>query len=80
MAIRKFYTWLRGTQEYPPEVAWLRVHTKVRNARTAENMLTEEEVKRLIEHARTVQERAIISSLPEGKSGEIRQLRSPAVC
>jgi len=77
MAIRKFYTWLRGTQEYPPEVAWLRVHTKVRNARTAENMLTEEEVKRLIEHARTVQERAIISTLYESccRIGELLYLR-----
>lgn len=65
VAIRKFYTWLRGTKEYPPEVAWMKVHTKIRNAKTHEDMLTEEEVKKLIEHARTVQERAIISTLYE---------------
>ena len=65
IAIRKFYTWLRGSNEYPPEVAWMKVHTKIRNAKTPEDMLTEEEVKRLIEYARTIQEKAFISTLYE---------------
>jgi integrase/ribosomal protein L37E len=65
VAIRKFYTWLRGTKGYPPEVAWLRVHVKIRNATTHEDILTEEEVKKLIEFARTVQEKAFISTLYE---------------
>lgn len=65
VAIRKFYTWLRGTKEYPPEVAWMKVYTKINNAKTHEDMLTEEEVKKLIEYAPTVQEKAFISSLYE---------------
>lgn len=65
IAIRKFYTWLRGMREYPLEVSWMKVHKKINNARTHEDMLTEEEVKKLIEHARTVQERAFISTLYE---------------
>ena len=65
MAIRKFYTWLRGTKEYPPEVAWMKVHTKVRNTRRAEDLLTEEEVRKLINHANTVEERALIATLYE---------------
>lgn len=65
IAIRKFYTWLRGTKECPPEVAWMKVHKKINNTKTPEDMLTEEEVKRLIEYARTIQEKAFISTLYE---------------
>ena len=77
LALRKFYTWLRGTKEYPPEVAWMKVHTKIRNAKTPEDMLTEEEVKRLIDFAYTVQERAFISTLYESgcRIGEIIYLK-----
>jgi len=73
IAIRKFYTWLRGTKEYPPEVAWMKVYRKVNNAKTHEDMLTEEEVKRLIEFAPTVQQRAIIATLYESgcRIGEV---------
>jgi integrase len=77
IAIRKFCTWLRGTKEYPPEVAWMKVYSRVNNAKTHEDMLTEEEVKKLIEFARTVQERAIISTLYESgcRIGEIIYLK-----
>jgi integrase len=77
VAIRKFYTWLRGTKEYPPEVAWMKVYTKIRNEKTAEDMLSEEEVKKLIEFAMTPQERAFISTLYESgcRIGEIINLR-----
>lgn len=73
LTLRKFFTWLRGTKEYPPEVAWLRVHTKIKCMKTHEDLLTEEEVKRLIAHARTVQDRAFISVLYESgcRIGEI---------
>jgi site-specific recombinase XerD len=77
VALRKFYTWLRGTKDYPPEVAWLKVYAKIRNAKTHEDMLTEEEVKRLIEFAWTPQERAFIAVLYESgcRIGELIYLR-----
>jgi len=65
VAIRKFYTWLRGTKEYPPEVAWMKVYKKIRNTRNPEEMLTEEEVKKLIDNARHLQEKAFIAVLYE---------------
>jgi len=65
VALRKFYTWLRGMKEYPPEVAWMKVYTKIRNPRAAEDMLTEEEVKRLIEAAETPQGKALVATLYE---------------
>lgn len=77
VAVRKFYTWLRGTKEYPPEVAWMNVHQKIRNAKTHEDLLTEEEVKRMIDFARTIQERAFIATLYESgcRLGEIIYIR-----
>lgn len=32
VAMRKFYTWLRGMKNYPPEVAWMKVYSKIRTA------------------------------------------------
>jgi len=77
VALRKFYTWLRGTKDYPPEVGWMKVYTKIRNERTAEEMLSEEEVKRLVEYAKTPKERAFIAALYESgcRIGEIINLK-----
>jgi integrase/recombinase XerD len=65
VALRKFYTWFRGTKEYPLEVAWMKVYTKIRNPRAAEDMLTEEEVLKLIEYAETPQAKALVATLYE---------------
>jgi integrase len=77
VALRKFYTWLRGTKEYPPEVAWMKVYTKIRNPRAAEDMLTEEEVKKLIETAETPQTKALVATLYESgcRIGELFYLK-----
>ncbi len=77
IAIRKFYTWLRKTKEYPPEVAWLKVHQKIRNTKTHEDILCEDDVKKLIEHSRTFQEKAFIATLYESgcRFGEIVHLK-----
>jgi len=72
LTLRKFFTWRRGTKEYPSEVAWLRVQTKIKCSKTHEDMLTEEEVKRLIAYARTIQERAFISVLYESGCRRVR--------
>lgn len=65
MSMRKFFTWLRGTKEYPPEVAWMKVYGKIKNTRNAEDMLTEEEVKKLIDAAETPQAKAFVATLYE---------------
>jgi integrase len=81
VAIRKFYTWLRGTKEYPPEVAWMKVYGKVRNEKTHEDMLTEEEIKKLIEYAPEVQLKAFIATLYESgcRIGELIYLKTNQV-
>jgi len=77
VALRKFYTWLRGTKEYPPEVAWMKVYKKIRNTKNPEEMLTEEEVKKLIDYARRPQEKAFIAVLYESgcRIGELVYLK-----
>jgi len=77
LTLRKFYTWLRGAKEYPPEVAWLKVHPKIKCTKTHEDMLTEEEIKRLIDHAQTLQEKTFIAVLYESgcRIGELIYMR-----
>lgn len=65
VSLRKFYTWLRGTGSYPPEVAWMKVYKRIKNTRTAEEMLTEEDVIKLIEAAETPQSKALIATMYE---------------
>lgn len=81
IAIRKFYTWLRGTKDYPSEVAWLKIYSKIRNDKTHEDILTEEEIKRLIEFSPGVQDKAFISTLYESgcRIGELIYLKMKQV-
>jgi len=49
IAIRKFITWLKGKDgEFPPEVKWIKVRQKKCNAKMPEDLVTEEEVKKMI--------------------------------
>lgn len=77
VSLRRFYTWLRKSKEYPPEVAWLKVYARIRHARSAEEMLTEEEVRKLIESASTVQMKAFFAALYESgcRIGELIYLK-----
>ena len=51
--IRKFYKWLRNTEEgYPPEVRFIKLRSKVNSKRLPEDLLTEEDIATLINSAR----------------------------
>jgi integrase/recombinase XerD len=63
--VRKFYTWLRKTKDYPPEVAWISVRFKKNSKRLPEDLLNEEEVKRLILNANNPMYEALIAVLYE---------------
>jgi integrase/recombinase XerD len=79
--IKKFYKWLeygdnyKEKMEYPEIVSWLRCGLKKKNQPKvkASDLLTEEEVKRLIEVAEHPRDRAFISMLYElgARIGEI---------
>ncbi len=75
--IKVFYKWLNGGERYPECVEWIKTTEKRSNNKLPEELLTEEEVKRMISAARTPRDRAIISLLWESgcRVGELLTMR-----
>lgn len=76
VVLKKFFKWLRGTDIYPEEVRWIKVRG-AKNNKLPEDMLTQEEVKSLIDHAQSSRDKALISVLYESgcRVGELCSLR-----
>jgi len=74
--LKKFYKWLNNG-EVPECVKWLKTTAKKNNNKLPEELLTEKEVKKLIETAWTPRDRALISVLWESgcRAGELLTLR-----
>ena len=78
--LKRFYKWLKGNdEEFPPEVAWVRT-TLPRSKRPlpkTEELLTEEEAKKLVEAADNVRDKALVAVLWESgaRIGEIGSQR-----
>jgi len=81
VTIKKFYKWLRGKEEYPEEVKWIKTTVKKRNGKLPEGLLTEEEIKKLIDSASNSRDKALISVLYESgcRAGEILSLKLKSV-
>jgi len=77
VACRRFYRWLRGTEEYPPEVRWIKPGITGANRKLPEELLTETEVLQMAHQADIGRDRALIVSLYESgcRVGEIGQLK-----
>jgi integrase len=77
VTIKKFYKWLNGGDEYPKSVKWLRTTDKTNNKKLPEDLLTEDEIKKMIEAANNPRDRALISVLWEGgcRAGELLSMR-----
>jgi len=74
--IKIFYRWLRKTEDYPDEVKWIKA--TVRNSKILpEEILTEDDIKKLVECATSLRDRAFILVLYESgcRIGEILTLR-----
>jgi len=66
LTVKKFYKWLRGTEDYPPEVKWVSTRCKSKGrAILPEDLLTQEDIKRLTDAARTARDRAFVNVLYE---------------
>jgi len=61
--LRIFYKWLRR-DDYPEEVSWIKVRDS-RNHKLPEEILTQEEVQRMIDAADHIRDKAFISTLYE---------------
>jgi len=73
--IKKFFKWLRKTEEYPPEVKWIKPKN-VKNGKLPEDLLTKEEVSRMIDCAQNPRDKAMIAVLYESgcRVGELCNL------
>lgn len=79
MCLKKLFQWMREMDEdYPPEVRWIKLGSVSGVTRKLpEDMITQEEVLRLINVARTARDRAFVSTLYESgcRIGELLPLQ-----
>lgn len=77
LTLKKFYRWLRNSDEDPPETAWIRVGNPNSRQKLPDELLTEEDVAKLIDACYTRRDKALVSVLYESgcRIGEIASLR-----
>ena len=76
ITIKKFFKWLRNTDEYPPEVKWFK-STVRRNEMRFPTIITKEELLKIIEAANHLRDKAFIFVLYESgcRIGEMLSLK-----
>jgi len=74
--LKKFFKWLRQTEDYPEEVKWIKT-SNINNNNSPEEILTEEEIKRIASSAENFRDRAFVLVLYESgcRIGELLPLR-----
>lgn len=75
--LKRFYKWLRGDNDYPPEVKWISTSMKRKNNVIPEELLTQKEVMKMIDAAENPRDKAIIAFLYESgcRVGELLSMR-----
>ena len=75
--LKKFFKWLRGSDSYPEEVKWLKVKTPKSNNIIPTEILSEQDIKKLIRVADNPRDKAFVSVLFESgcRIGELLNLR-----
>ena len=76
VSIKKFYKWLNGGEDYPEKVKWIKSAQKSKH-RLPEELLTEEDIEKMINAAEHPRDKALISLLYESgcRIGELMSLR-----
>ena len=78
VAIRKFFKWLRQTEEgYPAEVRWIRTTMRKCRTKLPDEILTQEEIQTMVTAATNTRDRALVASLYESgcRIGELLSLQ-----
>lgn len=78
VALKRFYKWLLGNdEEYPEIVKWIKTTFKYKDFLLPEQLINEEEIKKLIDSCNNIRDKAFISLLYESgaRIGEIGSLR-----
>ncbi len=76
VTLKKFYRWLQNSERDPEEVEWIKTSLKKTNNVLPDELLTEDEIKKLIEACEHPRDRALVSTLYESgcRIGEICSL------
>lgn len=77
IVLKTFYKWLRGGEVYPPEVKWIKTTMSRTDALLPGELLTEDDVLKLVEAAGNPRDKAFIFTLYEsgGRIGEVGRMR-----
>lgn len=78
IVLKLFYKWLKGNDEtFPPEISWLKAKLKNENHKLPEDLLTEDEVMRLVKATTHPRDKAMILVLYESgcRIGELLSLK-----
>ena len=78
VALKRFYKWLKGTEdEYPIEVKWIKTTLKKKDILLPDQLLTEEDVKKIVDAADNPRNKAFIITLYESgaRIGEIGSMQ-----
>jgi len=77
VALKKFYKWLNGGEECSPVARWIPTKISKSNYKMPEELLTEEEVKKMVEFAPTIRDKAFVITLYETgcRNGEMLSLK-----
>jgi site-specific recombinase XerD/ribosomal protein L40E len=77
ITLKKFFKWLKNTEDYPEEVRWIKCRRTLNNNKLPEDLLTEDDVKLLINSADKKRDKALIAVLYESgcRIGELLSLR-----
>jgi len=78
VVLKRFYKWLKGNdEEYPEEVKWIKTTLKAKDELLPEDLLTEDEVMKLVEACSNPRDKAFIITLYESgaRIGEVGSMR-----
>ena len=79
VVIKRFWKWLKGDENYPTEVKWIKASCKHRNkiAIRPEDILTADEIRAMVENCPTVRDKAMLLTLFESgmRPGELLTMR-----
>ena len=65
VSIKKFYKWMNGGESYPSSVSWIKCNFKNSGKMLPEEILTQEEIKKMIEVAEHPRDKAFLAVLYE---------------
>jgi len=77
VTIKKFFRTIRKSEDYPPEVKWIKIVIRNRRTKIPEELLTEDDIKRMIDAADHPRDRALVAMLYESgcRCGELLMLQ-----